>query len=297
MRSLHIAGAAFRAEPSTAATVALALGGAARSGAQWLARCPIHPDRTPSLALRDGSGGRLLVHCHAGCKGSEVLSELYRRGLVGNWRQEESGPALAPLEKLPSKASDQALELWRAAGPLPGTLGEAYLARRMLNPHAAREMRFLSQCPRGPLRQPAIILLMRDAKTNEPRAIQRRFLRPNGEKDGPAMSLGPTSGTVWKLSPDEDVTFGLGIAEGHADALAAYGSGFAPIWATAGTAGMANFAVLKGVEKLTIFRDLGEAGRKASMACAARWRAAGREAVIITPKSGSDFAEQVEVFQ
>lgn len=34
---------------------------------QWLARCPAHADRTPSLAIRDGEGGRVLVRCWAGC--------------------------------------------------------------------------------------------------------------------------------------------------------------------------------------------------------------------------------------
>ncbi len=33
----------------------------------WLARCPAHSDRSPSLALRQTSDGTILIHCFAGC--------------------------------------------------------------------------------------------------------------------------------------------------------------------------------------------------------------------------------------
>ena len=50
----------------TATTIARALGGA-RRGADgwWTCRCPAHPDRTPSLSLRDGARGPI-VKCWAG---------------------------------------------------------------------------------------------------------------------------------------------------------------------------------------------------------------------------------------
>jgi hypothetical protein len=42
--------------------------------------CPAHPDRGPSLSVRE-VGGRLLVHCYAGCRQTEVLEALRARGL------------------------------------------------------------------------------------------------------------------------------------------------------------------------------------------------------------------------
>lgn len=33
---------------------------------RWIARCPVHDDRSPSLAVRN-TGDRLLLHCFAGC--------------------------------------------------------------------------------------------------------------------------------------------------------------------------------------------------------------------------------------
>jgi len=47
-----------------------------RSGRNWSARCPAHDDRQASLSISDGNDGRLLVHCHAGCKTSDVLAAM-----------------------------------------------------------------------------------------------------------------------------------------------------------------------------------------------------------------------------
>ena len=41
---------------------------------RWLARCPAHDDRSPSLAVRELDDGRVLLHCFAGCDVHSVLS-------------------------------------------------------------------------------------------------------------------------------------------------------------------------------------------------------------------------------
>lgn len=40
---------------------------------QWVARCPSHDDRSPSLSVRELDDGTLLVHCFGGCDASDVL--------------------------------------------------------------------------------------------------------------------------------------------------------------------------------------------------------------------------------
>ena len=45
-----------------------------RSSTGWTARCPAHEDRTPSLSVREGDDGRVLVHCHAGCVTEKVCA-------------------------------------------------------------------------------------------------------------------------------------------------------------------------------------------------------------------------------
>ena len=40
----------------------------------YLACCPAHADRSPSLSVRELEDGRILLHCFAGCEAHEVLS-------------------------------------------------------------------------------------------------------------------------------------------------------------------------------------------------------------------------------
>lgn len=40
---------------------------------RWLARCPAHNDRSPSLSIREGRDGRTLIRCWAGCGLPDVL--------------------------------------------------------------------------------------------------------------------------------------------------------------------------------------------------------------------------------
>lgn len=43
---------------------------------EWVACCPAHADKSPSLAVRETDDGRLLVHCFAGCSAVEVMAAL-----------------------------------------------------------------------------------------------------------------------------------------------------------------------------------------------------------------------------
>src|SRR4051812_21478690 len=43
---------------------------------RWKARCPAHNDRSPSLSIREGEDGRVLVLCRAGCALGSILAPL-----------------------------------------------------------------------------------------------------------------------------------------------------------------------------------------------------------------------------
>ena len=43
---------------------------------RYMASCPAHDDRKPSLIVTPGENGKVLVHCYAGCSTQEVLSAL-----------------------------------------------------------------------------------------------------------------------------------------------------------------------------------------------------------------------------
>lgn len=40
---------------------------------KWQAKCPSHDDRSPSLTIREGQDGRVLLRCWAGCDTAAVL--------------------------------------------------------------------------------------------------------------------------------------------------------------------------------------------------------------------------------
>src|SRR5262249_36285348 len=40
------------------------------------ARCPAHDDRTPSLSVSEGHGGKVLLRCHAGCPTEAVVGAM-----------------------------------------------------------------------------------------------------------------------------------------------------------------------------------------------------------------------------
>ena len=50
----------------TAEPIARALGGR-KAGGYWMARCPAHDDREPSLSISASNEGKVLVRCHAEC--------------------------------------------------------------------------------------------------------------------------------------------------------------------------------------------------------------------------------------
>jgi len=48
-----------------------------KSGRGWVARCPAHEDRSPSLSICDGDDGRvLLLHCFAGCSAADIVAAI-----------------------------------------------------------------------------------------------------------------------------------------------------------------------------------------------------------------------------
>ena len=41
---------------------------------QWLARCPAHDDRSPSLSIKETEDGRVLIHCFALCNPADICA-------------------------------------------------------------------------------------------------------------------------------------------------------------------------------------------------------------------------------
>ena len=160
-------------------------------------------------------------------------------------------------------------------------------------------LRFHPNCPRGSERFPAMLALMTDPVTSAAVGVHRTYLKSDGsgkaELEPSKMMIGNAG--VIRLVPDEEVTLGLGIAEGIENSLAVMQfAGWRPVWAAGSAGSIAKFPVLPGVQALTIFADHDEIkpngkqpGLDAARACADHWRAAGREVTIIPPKFRGDW--------
>jgi phage/plasmid primase-like uncharacterized protein len=194
---------------------------------------------------------------------------------------------------------EQADSIWRSSSSL-GPDAISYFAKRGINIHDVQEhggLRFHAHCPWQGGTTPAIVGRFTTALSNEPRGIWRRSI--SGEKP---MTLGPMSGCVIRLWPDEAVEQGLVIGEGVETVLSAAtrithrGTLLQPAWAACVAGNLERFPVLSGIEALTILvdHDVSGAGQTAAGKCAERWSEAGGEVIRLTPKIvGRDFNDVV----
>jgi putative DNA primase/helicase len=186
--------------------------------------------------------------------------------------------------------------LWSETVSSVGTIVEKHLALLNLALPDEHEgvLRFHPSCPFGPgVRQPCMVALFRDIKTNQPKAIHRTALTADGQKIG-RMSLGPIGGCAIKLTPDEDVAEGLAIGEGIETTLGGMALNFRPAWALGSAGAIAKFPVLSGIECLTILvdNDNSGTGQSSALECSSRWTSAGREVFRVVPTAvGQDMAD------
>jgi putative DNA primase/helicase len=168
----------------SAKAIARALGGS-RVGTTWMARCPAHADREPSLSIKDGDGGRVLVRCRAGCDQERVIATLRSRGLWENRTRRFIRPApraaTSQHDRDDSKRSKAALAIWRSAFSADGSLVKAYLDSRGLHLPPPPTLRFHAglKHPSGGI-WPAMVALVTHGSNNTPFAIHRTILTRNG---------------------------------------------------------------------------------------------------------------------
>jgi Toprim domain-containing protein/CHC2-type zinc finger protein len=188
--------------------------------------------------------------------------------------------------------------------PIIGTPGEAYLCDvRKINTGALVDVLSVTDAigwdPESFFREDGhpldrrnlgcIVAIMTDPASGAPTGGVSRTYIHDGQKVAKAKGLGPAG--IVRLSPDEDVTNGLHLAEGLETALAAMSKGLRPMWSTGSTAIMAKMPVVSGIECITILADHDEngAGEKAAHEAGHRWREAGRGVRVWTPPTFGDF--------
>lgn len=65
----------------------------------FMAQCPSHDDRSPSLHITEGDGGTALIHCVAGCRSARIVQDLGLkfRDLFANGTSRPQGPVKPKL--------------------------------------------------------------------------------------------------------------------------------------------------------------------------------------------------------
>jgi hypothetical protein len=102
---------------STAAEIAHAFS-AKPSGDGWMAHCPLHNDNTESFSIGEGSTGKVLLHCFAGCSQEALVAEVRRRGYEpdGILGSKPHKPRAKPTQRN-SKGSNRLIRLRRRPEP------------------------------------------------------------------------------------------------------------------------------------------------------------------------------------
>ena len=280
----------------TAETIARALGGH-RTGATWMARCPVHEDRSPSLSISAGKDGKVLVRCHAGCDQRDLIAALQERGL---WKTtgQASDIARKPRCRLPEepdadalKRSAAALAIWQASRAIEGTPVATYLRSRRLDLPASPILRFHAELkhPSGGV-WPAMVALVTHGITGSPIAVHRTFLASDGGSkasvDPAKMMLGPCRGSAVRLG---EAGAALMVGEGIETCLAAMQATGKPAWAALSTSGLRSLDLPRALREVIVLADGDAPGEAAAQDCARRWQREGRSVRIARPPNGMDF--------
>jgi hypothetical protein len=220
----------------------------------------------------------------------EGMFQCFRCG----WSGRIGGQSSIPLTRTETPKPDKLpsiKKLIARSEPIRGTSAEKYLNNRSIELTALfddQALRFVRDCFHWPTGKeyPTMVGIITNAVTNDIQAVHQTFLSHDGTKadiDKPRLYFGPKAGGVVRLAADEDVTYGLSIAEGIETAFAGLIAGY-PTWACLDAGNLAAFPVLDGIEALTVLADDDLAGTTAAKQCAERW--AVQEVRIAMTKRG-----------
>ena len=276
--------------------IASALGGDVINRTSCNVPGPGHTKSDRSLSVKIASGGRLIVHSHAGDDWKDCRDYVHERLGLGRDRDTRKKSTFVVVDTGPdqekAKKKAWALKIWGASVDPTGTIVERYLrdhrGLELTGDIAGSVVRFNESLKFDDFsRKPGMVCLLRDIITNEPCGIHRTFLdRDTGQKIDRKM-LGFAKGAAVKL--DGQVSSGLTIGEGIETALSAKLAGMGPVWALGSTGGIQFFPVLDALKELTLLEENDPASRKAVTACARRYLAAGKPVNVVKPEIGNDF--------
>ncbi len=273
-------------------------------GSSGVACCPAHDDRTPSLSLRDGNGGRLLTCCHAGCPPEAVWAALHDRGLVG---QAEDRPRPSPRQRhqrpskpMPEPSTNQrsALDIWHQTRPAQGTPAEDYLRSRGITISVPPTIRYHPALLHPDIGQhlPCMVAAICNVRRNVT-GIQRTYLTHNGRRapvNRPRMALGALRGNAVRLTPTTDRVW---LTEGVEDGLALMQMMGEPAWAVLGTSGYKSVELPDRIQQVILAPDGDDAGQDVIQEAAHRLAGQGREVRAAKLPPGRDWCDVLDTYE
>ncbi|MCW5935035.1 MAG: AAA family ATPase [Fimbriimonadia bacterium] len=158
------------------------------TGQGWMARCPAHEDKTPSLSISEGQNGTILIKCFAGCLPEAIMKAL----------------GLTLKDLYPEKGTATHLK------PSPITLDSFAKAKRLpvdfLRGQGIREGSFSGN--------PALVFEYRDSYNNFLFERYRISLEAGGYRQPKGKQTAPYG--LWRLPQQSRSLF---LVEGESDAL------------------------------------------------------------------------------
>jgi putative DNA primase/helicase len=277
---------------------------------QWLARCPAHADREPSLSIKLKPDGHILLHCFASCQVDDILEalgltlrDLYDGDLSNGHQHVYQAPSPTP-----DKAQQKKLEnLWSIAKPLVSTsLACTYLASRGLKPtnypSTLHYLPNLDYWHDGVLLGSYPSMLARvEHLVHGLAALHRTYLAldgkgkadvPSPKKLSKPIFDGATRGAAIRLfEPSER----LAVTEGIETALAVHQATGWPVWACVSAIGLEHVVIPESVREVVICADHDVPGIKAAKTVASRLLNEGKTVrLAIPPTPGHDWLDALQ---
>ncbi len=281
--------------------IAFALRGK-KSGNAWIAHCPAHDDRKPSLSISTGDNGQVLVYCHSGCSQLMVIQRLRDLELWPTKSRNHEDYNYKPIEQIkvrqyPNTNKIYAQKIWDNALPSDASPVINYLASRLIYIQPPPSIRYAElKHPSGEI-WPVMIAKVTHGCDEKFLGIHRTFLSFDGKSKAPIeptkMMLGRCSGGAVRLSPHEDF---LMIGEGIETCLAAFQATTYPAWAALSANGMRSLELPSSVTRVLLLADGDETGIKAAIASGRRWKSQGRRVQIAQAPPGKDFNDLLTEF-
>lgn len=266
-----------------------------RTGNEFKACCPFHPDRSPSFTIFDGG---LRWFCFGGCGSGDVFDFLARLHHVSLPEAADmlTGGSLPsvyiaplPADDLPDRA-DEARAIWRAAQPAQCTLAEKYLRSRGLTLPIPASIRFacLHYGNRGP-KHPCLVAAVASID-NRLCGIQRTYLNADGTGklgvEKPKLSLGRVKGGAIRLAP---AGRHMVVCEGIEDGLTLMQELGRAVWVAAGAGFLPAMQFAHGTETVAIGGDADESGRVAAAKASEAFATRGIKTRAFFPVDAKDF--------